>query len=74
MKTEAALSRLTFVNKSFRALASELKYQHLIFRNPSDLQTIVHSINTNKGIHAGLRTNARTITVLFLARTGQRGI
>ena len=66
MEANATLSRLAFVNKAFRALASELGYQHLIFRNPSDLQTLVHSINTNQGIHAVLPTNLRTISVLLI--------
>jgi hypothetical protein len=47
------------VNKSFRMLASGLEYQHLIFRNLSDLQMVVHLI------HIGLRKHARTMTVLF---------
>jgi len=64
-ETKATLSRLAAVNKSFRALAFELKYQHLIFHKLSDLEALVHSINTNPGIHAGLRNSARTMTVLF---------
>lgn len=64
-ETKVTLSRLAFVNKSFRTLASELEYQHLIFHQLSDLERLVHSINTNQGIHAGLRNNARTMTVLF---------
>lgn len=64
-ETKAALSRLALVNKSFRYLASKLEYQHLIFHELSDLQILVHSINTNQGIHAGLRNNARTMSVLF---------
>ena len=64
-ETQATLSRLALVNKSFRYLASKLEYQHLIFHELSDLQTLVHSINTNQGIHADLRNNARTMSVLF---------
>lgn len=64
-ETEATLSRLALVNKSFQTLASGLKYQHLIFREQSDLQVLVHSINTNPDIHADLRNHARTMTVLF---------
>ena len=62
---KVTLSRLALVNKPFRALAAELEYQHLIFHKLSDLETLVHSINTNQGIHAGLRNNARTMAVLF---------
>ena len=64
-ETKATLSRVAFVNKTFRALASELEYQHLVFRRLSDIEALVHSINTNQGIRAGLRNNARTMSVLF---------
>lgn len=65
IETKASLSRLALVNKSFRALALELEYQHLIFRNLFDLQALVHLINTNPSIYAVLRNNARTMSVLF---------
>lgn len=65
IETTAALSRLALVNKSFRALAFELEYQHLTFHSLYDLQALVHSINTNPSIHAALRNNARTMSVLF---------
>src|SRR5258706_2886496 len=63
-ETKAALSRLALVNKSFRSLASKLEYQHLIFHDLSDLEALVYSINTNQGIHTGLRNNTRTMAVL----------
>jgi hypothetical protein len=65
IETKVALSRIALVNTSFRALATELEYQHLVFRSTSDLRRLVDSINTQPRIHAGLRNNARTLTVLF---------
>jgi len=48
--------------------------QHQIFRNLFDLQTLVHSINTNQVMHPGLRNNARSMGRALFARWGQSGI